>query len=176
MEKRGQFYLLGAIVIIAIIIGVAGISNYVVKKADTRVYDLKEELGIEGVKVLEYGTYNSLNKDDTDEVVQDLSERYSSYGGSESNLYFIYGDAEGVHLATYHDIVSGVISVTIGGQTSNIEIQDKKYNIIDLPGTGDSVTVTIDGVEYKFDIKQGYNFYFIISQETVQGGKNVAVG
>jgi len=57
-QKRGQFYLIAALIIIAVIIGFAGISNYIQKKEVIKLYDLGEELGIESQNVLDFGTYN----------------------------------------------------------------------------------------------------------------------
>ena len=52
-QKRGQFYLIAALVIIAVIIGYAGISNYLEKKESIKLYNLGEELGIESENVLD---------------------------------------------------------------------------------------------------------------------------
>ena len=59
-QKRGQFYLVAAIVIISLIVGFSVVSNYATNKEVVKLYDLKEELGIESANVLKYGTYQSV--------------------------------------------------------------------------------------------------------------------
>ena len=60
MKTKGQFYLMAAIVIIVVIISFAAVSNYAKKKAEIKIYDLGDELGIESEQVIDYGTYNAL--------------------------------------------------------------------------------------------------------------------
>ena len=48
--KEGQFYLAAAIVIIVLIVSFAGITNYIKRSEPVRIYDLKDELGIESGK------------------------------------------------------------------------------------------------------------------------------
>ncbi len=45
-NKRGQFYLIADIIIIAAIIGYAAVSKYLGKTESVKLYNLGEELGI----------------------------------------------------------------------------------------------------------------------------------
>ena len=64
MNKRGQFYLVAAMVIIVLIVGFAAVQNYTKKSRTIKLIDLKEELGIESGKVLDFGTFNLENPEE----------------------------------------------------------------------------------------------------------------
>src|SRR3989344_4139149 len=72
-DKNGQFYLLAAIVIIAIIIGFASVSNYIKNKSSVTVYNLRDELGIEGAQVLDFGT---IKGDEVSVIISDTGTEY----------------------------------------------------------------------------------------------------
>ena len=58
MNKRGQFYLLAAIIIIAVIFGIMSTTNYVsVKQASPKLYNIACELSREIEEVYDYGVY-----------------------------------------------------------------------------------------------------------------------
>jgi len=163
MEKRGlhkdksaQFYLLAAIVIVAIIIGVAGVSNYSKKKTDTRLLDLGEELGIEGGKVLEHGVFSG------DDKMKEFTDKYSKYAeGGSVDLFFVFGTETELIVATYAEVSQG--SFSIGGTT--YDVPGRVYQTWSYPITGEEVTIGIEGIDYVFEFEQGQNFYFVISQE-----------
>jgi len=82
-DKKAQFYLLAAIIIIAVIIGFAGVSNFYKKREAVKVYDLGEELEIEGKNVLDYGTLNP-----SEVVLDDFTQQFSEYAeqGTEKSI------------------------------------------------------------------------------------------
>src|SRR3989338_965559 len=104
-QKRGQFYLVAAIIIISLIVGFAVVSNYAKKKAVIKLYDLKQELGIESGSVLDYGTYNKYNKEAMKNLLQDFIEEYVQYTGEGKNLYFIFGNSEEITVMVYQDLI-----------------------------------------------------------------------
>ena len=174
MKKRGQFYLLAAIVIISIIIGFATIANYSKTTTSTKVYDLGEELKIESANVLDYGTYSGLDEDQMANLLEGFIEAYSEYGEIES-LYFIFGNMENIVVMGYQELsedveVSGDVSedfvLQIGGGIFSQEF---------TPSPPWKIEVKIDGVLYEFKLKPGENFYFIISL-TDEGETHVYVG
>ena len=58
-NKRGQFYLIAAIVIIAIVVGFATLSNFFNRGVvdEKKVYFLSKELDIEGAYVIDYSVF-----------------------------------------------------------------------------------------------------------------------
>ena len=80
MNKRGQFYIMAAILIVLALFGMASISTYAVVKPEPRtIYDLSKDLDRESYNVLEYGTYNN----------EDLTELSESFAGEDVAEYFL---------------------------------------------------------------------------------------
>jgi hypothetical protein len=166
MEKRGQFYLIAAVIIIAVIIGFVLISNYSKENIEyATIYGLEEGLEIESAKVLDYGIYSELDPEQMTNLLKGFTESYAEYAQLD-RLYFIFGNSEQISVAGYHDLEDGEILVDIGGtKPSTLIISKKEYKKEDFPAQETDITIviiTINDIEYKFDLKPGENFYFIL--------------
>lgn len=174
MEKRGQFYLVSAIIIVSLIVGVFTITNYAKQETSTRVYDLSEELGIESNQVLDYGLVqqghaSSSNAKSMKDIFTDFTNKYSKYVSDTSiKIFFIFGNRTSISVVNYNEL-SGSFSVGV----SELEIYSGT-KVQEVIPKEDKVTVIIEGVEYVFNLQPGENFYYIISQENPDGTKNVA--
>lgn len=183
MSKRGQFYLAAAIVIVVIIIGFAGISNYLKRGEVVKIYDIKDELGIESGYVLDHGIYNAKDSVGMNALLKGFTQDYSIYIEEGFNLYFIFGDETEIKVASYRDLIAGEISILQGDSDPlTIPILAKQYKETSVtPITDDETTntkkveVIIEGVLYPFKLKAGENFYFVIYQKT-EGGTFVEKG
>lgn len=189
MNKKGQFYLLAAIVIMALILGYVGVSNYISKKEATKVYDVKEELNIEGNNVLEFGILkgDEIKLTTTtgeiftgeDAIIQHFITLYTSYlegVGENINLYYIFGNKNEIKAYKIIDVSSGSLNLDLGGGTV-LKNDVIKKSVEALEGnqyttSNGEVIVSIEGNNYPFDLKEGENFYFIVSQ-TTEGGQYV---
>jgi len=175
-NKQGQFYLAAAIVIIVIIVGFAGVSNYLQRGEPVRIYDLKDELGVESGQVLDHGVYNER---DINILLEDFTEKYSNYVEKGFSLYFVFGNKDKLVIAGYKDLVTGIVSINQGGSTSVLELTQGVYSsetLENLDLTEDNkVEVDIEGNKYLFNLKEGDNFYFVIYQKT-EGGTFVEQG
>ena len=156
-NKRGQFYLIAAIIIIAAIIGYAAVSNYLGKTESVKLYNLGEELGIESENVLDFGTYNELDSSEMETLLMNFIESYAAYVEEGIEIYFIFGNPDKITVIGYKDLEE-VPSISA-----------------EITASGKEVIVTINGVEYSFKLEQGENFYFVISQE-IGGEKYVVTG
>jgi len=134
-RKRGQVYLIAAMILIAILIGFATVSNYSKKKVDTSVIDLGKELEIEGEKVLDYGAITG------DDQIENFTSVFSAYAGDDVDIYYIFGKEGDLRLYNGTGLVSTLTS------------------------QGGKISVTIKETDYEFDLKSGENFYFVISKE-----------
>jgi hypothetical protein len=150
--KRGQFYLLAAIIIITLIVGFVTLQNYSYGKTSVKLDDLKEELAIESQNVIDYGTSSH---DDWDIQLEQFIESYVNYAGAGKDLYFIFGDSGSLQVKAYQNLklVDAPLITTEGGE----------------------IFITIDNIEYKFDLLDEENFYFIVSQE-IEGEKHIVTG
>lgn len=164
--KKGQFYLLAAMIIAVIVVGLVTISNYSSATPLVTLYDLEEELEIESQNVIDYGTYNNL---DLDILLEQFIEDYVSYTGSGKNLYFLFGDSESVTVKAYQEVSEDVL---IDGQS--LAIIDGEGEKTYSPAGG-GVVISVEDINYPFVLQEGENFYFIVSQE-IDGGKYVISG
>ena len=172
-NKRGQFYLFAAIIIITLIIGYAAVSNYA-KKDSTKVYNLKEELGIESEMVLDFGILKS-DEINNEELIEHFTTLYAEFAGDEKEIYYIFGNSEKIIAYKYGDIVEGVITINIGDSSAELTIDKKVKEDIDVEQEGNKIILTIEDNKYEFDLKPGDNFYFIIS-EKIGDETHVAAG
>ena len=158
-NKRGQMYLIAAVIIVTIVLGFAAISNYSRTKSTIRLYNLKEDLEIASENVLEYGIYNEYDDQDMQLLIENFIQLYTEYIGEGIEIYFVYGNRDKIYVTTYSELSS----INVGDET--ILITSGELTTQEFIPTGNKVVVQIDGVEYEFNLKSGENFYFIISQE-----------
>ena len=161
-NKRGQFYLVAAIVIIAVIIGLAAVSNYVKRTPKVTVYDLEEELNIESPEVLQYGVFNyGADNEGLSDLLGNFTELYTDYAGDNKELYFIYGNQSGVRIIRYSDVYSGSLSY----ETSTLKVKGKFVEEeTRIPYQG-KINITIAGTNHEFVLNEGENFYYLISED-----------
>ncbi|MBU0958961.1 MAG: hypothetical protein KKB31_03370 [Nanoarchaeota archaeon] len=139
MNKKGQFYMLAAIVIISLFLGFIAIQNYSKTTKSTRVYDLKKELEIESGKFLDdgakYGVYDW----------QSFTGNFSKHAGRDINIIYAVGIMGSLDVFRYDE--------------DGVKIKDLIYS--DNVG---EVIITWEDVNYAFKTAEGQNFYFIIAQ------------
>ncbi|MEK6917841.1 MAG: hypothetical protein AABW51_02735 [Nanoarchaeota archaeon] len=155
LNKRGQFYLIAAIVIISLIIGFFLISNSSKKKENVRVYELSEQLKIEGKKVVDYGIINDNTK------VKEFTKNFSDYAGEEIDVVYIVGNYSQVGFSYIYDIE--IFKYNQAGQ------EEPVGNYINET----KVTINLNSLNYTFMLNKGENFYFVMTQ-TLNGEKYVA--
>ena len=94
-QKKGQFFLIAALVIVVIILGLASIQvSTKVSKENVRIYDLTNEIDLEGKSVVDHGVF----ADKTPAEVEDYMEELLTYyveTNPDSNFAIVYGDTEG---------------------------------------------------------------------------------
>ena len=173
--KRGQFYLIATIVIIAVIIGFVTISNYAQKQDSIKIYNLGEELNIEGENVLDYGIYNGLDKNETANLLKEFIETYSGYIEEDIEIYLLVGDDESLIVIGENESLEENFNITFGltgAATKNLKrFATKEFKPETGSEVGNKIKVKIRNkqdstkdYEYEFELREGENFYFIISQ------------
>jgi len=175
-NKKGQFYLIAAIIIIGVVIGVTALTNYVLTRPKpVKFYDLSKELNLESEQVINYGIYN--NPGELENILEDFADTYSDYfGEGEADVYFIYGNEQKVNVIAYTTEPTGSFSLIIGGTDIDLVIIGTyKYKGEETgPFTpGELVDVVVGGTTYNFNLKEGQNFFFVVEQE-VEGSRFVA--
>lgn len=169
MNKRGQFYLIAAIIIITIIAGFAFISNYSSKKIQPISYSPKDEITVESQKVLDYGIANGKNLND---LLNNFSRDYSIYSDSDS-LYFVLGVQNNIIVSGYNKAGSSSIIANFGNGSKVLNFSEAQYLTKNFSSTGQSAILTINGIEYGFTLKPTQNYYFVVSKD-IEGERYVS--
>ncbi|MCX6749759.1 MAG: hypothetical protein NTW17_03400 [Candidatus Pacearchaeota archaeon] len=168
-NKRGQFYLVAAIILTMIIISIATISNYSKRSKYSDLNSLKDELQIESARVLDYGIHNQLTQVQMNELIQNFTQDYINSESSDKNLYFVFGTQSNITLKLYQNNENNVFL------DNNFVTNSSGTIVSNINPAGENINLTIDTNSYTFDIKSGENFYFVISKEA-EGEEYVVTG
>ena len=116
-NRRSQFFLIAAVVIISVLISVVTVSNFTSKKEVSKFYDLGEELEIESQQVLDYGTYSELNEDQMKVLMEHFVKRYAEYIEEDKNIYFVFGNKNRVSVVGYQEVAEEEICIVLNPVT-----------------------------------------------------------
>lgn len=165
MEKRGQFFLIAAIIIITITLSITSLVNTVsVRDPNENFFDRSNEIRTESKKVIDYGVYYN---NDTQELLRSFLNNYSSYIADDRAL-FIFGNQTAIDgLYFERDALAGSVGVGAGGLPLNDFVHEVRHGsaTINWDQGRNIVHVTIEGVGYDFSLHEGENFYFVIIRE-----------
>lgn len=147
-NKRGQFYLMVSMIIIAVIVGLISVHNMARGKPVAKISHLENELEIESEYVLDY----HLNTNQ--EVLDKFTRNYSDYLGEGSNIiYILENETDDLEVFEYN--------------SSTGDRRDINYFL-----ESEEIKVPVDSTNYTFELRDGKDFYFIITKENF-GEKHV---
>lgn len=141
--KKGQFYLIAAIAIITLALGVILVYNYSDQSGGSRVKELAQELQTESSKVLNYQDYSS------DYKIEEFTQNFSEYAGKRIEIIYLIGEESNFQVYRFDEL----------GQ---------KQNYLDYVENAGTVSININSSVYNFELREGQNFYFIMYQQ--EGG------
>jgi len=187
MNKRGQFFLIAALVIVGIVTGLAAVYNTAtITREDDVVYDLSAEIAFEGSHLLDYGQLNP--GQDINMHVLDIMEQYAT-ANPDIEFSVIRTDGDEIKcLVCSAENLRGVIEE---GSGATIPITDVvcQEDTPTTPGamklcTSDAsgkisalIDTTGDGVpdeSLSFDLREGSSFYIILDRQ--RGGERFVGG
>jgi len=171
--KKGQFYLISALVLATVIIGIVSISNYSKKESSTELQNLKEEIQIESAYVMDYGLYNKLSQTAFYTLLLNFTKNYIDYEGRGKDLYFVFGNQNNITVTGYQKTEKEV-SISCSGSSQVITNEAGKFTGGIDPGTN-TILLSIDDMTHEFKLNRGENFYFVLSQK-VNKGEHVITG
>jgi hypothetical protein len=169
MNKKGQFFLIAALVIVAILFGLSTVYTTVeTPSEDQFVYDLSKEIKYESNTVIDSGIFNALTEQQRNENVENLTDHYSS-SNLGTDFIVVYGNKTEMTALFYTTQNTGSIGINLGGSEilSHTVDQTRKYNsTFSLNETDHEVTVLIDqDVKYTFKVRPGQMFFIILKKE-----------
>ncbi len=165
MEKRGQIFLIAALITIGALIGLTSVVNTARGgSSNEEFFSKSDEIKFESKRVLDYGVFYEGN---TETLVKQFLEKYADYIARERVL-FIFGDERNLWgLYFVNNTLTGSVNIKTGGQGVSIPMQGLTNFIAEVardPITGD-VFVKIDDVVYTFPLQKGKNLFFVIVEE-----------
>lgn len=149
-NKRGQFYLVASIIVVAVVIALAATLNNSSRESTNIAEDIAVELRIEGENVLDYEENTGTNV-----FVDQFSRDYSVYAGEDKDIYFI------------------VVDKSTGFQDAYIYTNGQKVPLESDLVVGEEIVFRYDSRNYNFKLEEGKSFYYIIVYET--GGDRYVV-
>lgn len=139
MNKKGQFYLIAAIIIAGIVISISYLINYSTKTVSYAAEETATELRLEGEKVMDYELHNPSTPTEEFDL---FAAEYSSYA-NDKEIYFIV-------------VRNGVPEAFKYTEGSKIFFNDR------LNVGEDNIEFNLDGKVYSFPLEEAENFYFVV--------------
>lgn len=127
-DKRGQFYLLAAVVVIGLFVGLIAVVNYSLSNSGSRVYDLSEELEVESANILDLGATSG------NYPWQSFTQNFSSYAGNSIEIIYIVGNSTSIEAYKYNDSTKESIAFTDDGNYLGVEVVGTNYSFKKTPG------------------------------------------
>jgi hypothetical protein len=169
MNKRGQFYIIAAIIVILAISGIISVATYAVAKPSPKtIYDLSDDLKKEGTRIVDYGIYS---QEHIVKLLHNFTDKeFAPYFLSKTenaNILFVYGNGTELYGVRYDTVSTGRVTASIGGASTNWYQAGIFANrtLIQNIGPGDTIQVTMLGKTFNFEIKDNEMFYFVMLQE-----------
>lgn len=186
-NRKGQFFILAAVIIAAVIVSMAAVVNRVdVNQKPIDIYEISEEVEREAGAILDYQVYNDIEGNQNlstfvRAVAKDIRDK-----DPNANFIFIYGDADELYLENYASesidssdgsIIGGSgnfdsnINVNIGGDLSSVVIEDDLSSVSDAyirtyEGLGErDFNISVRDVEYEFSVSEHSKLMVIIYKE-----------
>lgn len=170
MEKRAQFFIIAAFVIVGIIIGLSAVYTAIkVQQEERWVYDLSKEVNQETAQVINQGTIAEVNEIELENRIKGLFNNYSdSYPDSE--IVVVYGKGGDNKLALYYKCKENTISVEGAGITSCIKEKEPRDLVVEgevegtrIEKTGNKVKIDLNGTQVgNIDATEDSYFYIVI--------------
>ena len=192
-NKRAQFYILFAVLVIVIITGLVTTSNYARKvKKPVKFYDLSEDFEAETTKIIDYGIFSGEQQSSIDSLIDAFSAEYLEYAQKKDpnlELIYIFGDENEITIDNYYyeddeikvksqtgeekplepgsEVTTSKITIHYGEKNFTKEIDEKMRHYAEVAESvkepGKWVQVEIAGILHNFELGQNFGFYYIVS-------------
>lgn len=166
MHKRGQLFIVAALIIAGALYSLTATMNRVqINPSNNAFYDLSKEIDFESKRVIDFGVIKNEN---VTEFLEDFSDSYIPVIGQDKVL-FVFGNASSLYGIYYRTGGVGSVGINTGaGSTTSIALTSSvPQTTADLEIGNDrrNVIVALDGIKYPFMLKAGENFFLVIIQE-----------
>ena len=164
--KKGQFYIIAAVIISVVLISLFFISQYAKSKPkNVAFYDLSKELRTESGYVIDHGIYSGKDVTDLLDIWLQKYVEYSKTVTGVGDWIFVYGDKEKINIIRFAEESAGSVYIEIGGSYAGVVVLGSKIDKSSATSLEDVKVVVSEGLEYKINLNPGENFFFVISKE-----------
>jgi hypothetical protein len=170
MQKRGQFFLIAAVIISILIIGVGTVYiTSISNPEESFIYDLSDEIDYEASQVIDSGVLENKQHQDIFNDIKELTTSYAKINPNE-DLAVYYGNAiDGVSVITYTVKDQGSVGFNFGG--SEVDLGLKGRDI--LEGTASPINGEVEvsfgeppnQFSQTFKLTEGQNFFIVVKKE-----------
>lgn len=164
INKRGQFYLVAAVIIAIAVFSLVTISNYAKpQERKTAVFDIGNALNFEVGRTV---AYTQMNKTDTWGVIENFAQivMNSSENQNIESWFIVYGDPNNMTVLTFSDRDVGDVRIDSGGGSVGLTVSRRIINKKAV-NYGSNVNITFNNITYNFDMQKDKNFAFLIKEE-----------
>lgn len=160
MKRRGQFYLVAVIVLIAIFFSMVTLRNSLNFKKNSLVFDIEEEIEIEKSKMLDFVVNNDLSNIDSENYLINFSKIYSEKIGKNKDSIFIVGRPDSVKILGYNTNKTPIYYGTLNEKYKIETLENFEYSLTPLEN---NVFIQIYDDFYNFTMYPGINVNYIIN-------------
>lgn len=154
--KKGQFYMIAALVLISLFIAISTVNNTFFTKDNGSIDGLINELKIEKGQTLDYISFHGLTGNEANDIFSNFSKSYLKKIGEDKNSVFIFGNSTSVTILL-NKTISTNINYSTGDVDSEILVSETYTEIVDS-----KIKITIDDSEHEFEFYEGQNIYYLI--------------
>lgn len=170
MNKKAQFFLVAALIISGIILGLSQtfISTNV-EPTETLAYDLSNEVYYEASQVIDNGVFNAKSEENIAQELSNLTEYYSRIN-PDSDISIVYGNPENANsLNTLNEISYDYQSKK--AISSKIPLTDTDSQFLDTNKEKKKVRVKLNSKDKEsnivrdFEVEKGQNLYLVVKKK-----------
>lgn len=172
MGKKGQFFLIAAIIIAGVIItlGTVYVATKTTYQEKTKVYDLSGEIDFESNRVIDYGIFKGVSIDEKNKSLTEIMDYYqkSNPGVELTMIYYVPGMAKPL---SYKFGESAGSAATNFGTTTGPGVNVQSTLLRNLPSEvfrdTKKINVTLErgAPAQEFNLTEGENFYIVLKEE-----------
>jgi len=167
-SKRGQFYIIAAIIIVAIISSIATTVTYTVtRSAPNGIKELSSEVKQEIPRIERFANYN---KSSMDKLIYNFTQgdfaKYFFSKIDDASMVIVYINFSNNTNVVYYNKKNGITTINQNFNSQNPQTysEDIILTNISIPNQGEYTNVTILNQSFLFKLNNTQKFYFMIMQ------------
>lgn len=167
MNKRGQFFLIAAVIIISLFASLVVVHNQAnAPKEDYLIYDLNREIAYESARNVDTSVYQNDPEAQLNAEIENLTSIYARLN-PKTDFVFVYSNESEVVFLQYRNTNTGSVSVSLGGNNVDIPVSEQRFQRATRERTTENnLELRLeDNSAYFYSFRDGKNFFALIKKE-----------